>query len=167
MYDKPYSGQNKLLSFYDVYTQVGKDQENSFGFPLAIGSCPITFTLGDPITKPDKVNEGFQIYWFKDLVDTAPNKEYDVYAVLQYNNAGNGKTYDMAASRDINPNNSTLSSLEGNGGLLYLKITLKNDNGVYKYMFKPNAKQIQLPPGVNLNPSSGGIPTLTFWQITP
>lgn len=167
LYDKPYSGQNKLLNFYDVYTQVGKEQENSFGFTLPIGSCPISFTLGDPITKPDKVNEGFQIYWFKDLVDNAPNKEYDVYAVLQYNHAGNGKTYDMAASKAINPNNTTVSSLEGNDGLFYLRITLKNDDGVYKYMFKPNAKQIQLPPGVNLNPSGGGIPTLTFWQITP
>jgi hypothetical protein len=167
LYDKPNSGQNKLLSFYDIYVQVGKEQKNSFGFVLPIDICPITFILGDPVTQPNEVNEGFQIYWFKDLVDNAPNKEYVVYGVLQFNNAGNGRTYDMAASKNITPNNITINNLEGENGIFYLKIILKNDNGVYKYRFAPNSKQIQLPPGVNLNPSNGGIPTLTFWQITP
>jgi hypothetical protein len=167
LYDKPYSGQNKLLTFFDVFVQVGKEQENSFGFTLPIDLCPITFTLGDPTTRPDEIHEGFHIYWFKDLVDNSPNQEYELYGVVQFNNASNGKTYDMAPSKDINPNNVTISNLEGDNGILYLKIILKNDNGVYKYKFTPNPRQIQLPPGVNLNPSSGGIPTLTFWQITP
>jgi hypothetical protein len=167
LYDKPYSGQNKLLTFYDVFVQVGKEQENAFGFTLPIDICPITFTLGDPVTHPDEIHEGFQIYWFKDLVDNSPNQEYELYGVVQFNNASNGKTYDMAASKDIDPNNITVTNLEGDNGILYLKIILKNDNGVYKYRFTPNPRQIQLPPGVNLNPSSGGIPTLTFWQITP
>jgi hypothetical protein len=167
LYDKPYSGQNNLLSFYDVYVQVGKEQENSFGFVLPLDFCPISFILGDPVTQPNEIHEGFHIYWFQDLVDNAPNKEYELYGVVQFNNAGNGKIYDMAASKTIDPNNITITSLEGEEGIFYLKIILKNDNGVYKYRFAPNAKQLQLPPGVNLNPSNGGIPTLTFWQITP
>ena len=46
----------------------------------------------------------------------------------------------------------------------YLKVILRNHNGVYKYKFTPNARQQLVPPGVNLNPSGNGIPTLTFWQ---
>ena len=62
----------------------------------------------------------------------------------------------------------TINGLEGTDGIFYLKVILKNDNGVYKYRFTPNTKQSQLPPGVNLNPyPPGPLPTLTFWQITP
>ncbi|MHA2009635.1 MAG: hypothetical protein ACW980_20170 [Promethearchaeota archaeon] len=167
LFSSPYSGQNELLSFADIFTQVGFDQEDDSGIPLPIDECPISFRLGDPVLKPDEIHEGFQIYWFKDLVDNSPNQEYEMYAVVQYFNSSNGRIYDLAPSKDIDPNNINLNSLEGPDGIFYLKIILKNDNGVYKYTFIPNDKQLQPPPGVNLFPSSGGIPTLTFWQITP
>jgi len=166
LYDTPNSGQNELLTFSDIYTQVGTEQENQFGFTLPIDECPITFILGDPVTQPEEVHEGFHIYWFKDLVDNAPNQEYEVYGVLQFNNASNGRVYELAPSKDFDPNNITISNLEGENGILYLKIILRNDNGVYKYRFSPNSRQSLVPPGVNLNPSGGGIPTLTFWQTT-
>jgi hypothetical protein len=166
IFDTPNSGQNELLTFSDIFTQVGTEQENQFGFTLPINQCPITFILGDPVTQPEEIHEGFHIYWFKDLVDNAPNQEYEVYGVLQFNNALNGRIYELAASKQFDPNNLTISNLEGKGGILYLKIILKNDNGIYKYRFTPNTKQLQIPSGVNLNPSGGGIPTLTFWQTT-
>jgi hypothetical protein len=166
LYDTPNSGQNELLTFSDIYTQVGEEQENQFGFTLPIDECPITFILGDPVTQPEEVHEGFHIYWFKDLVDNAPNQEYEVYGVVQFNNASNGRVYELAPSKDFDPNNITISNLEGENGILYLKIILRNDNGVYKYRFSPNSRQSLVPPGVNLNPSNGGIPTLTFWQTT-
>jgi hypothetical protein len=166
IFDTPNSGQNELLTFSDIFTQVGTEQENQFGFTLPINQCPITFILGDPVTQPEEIHEGFHIYWFKDLVDNAPNQEYEVYGVLQFNNVLNGRIYELAASKQFDPNNLTISNLEGKGGILYLKIILKNDNGVYKYRFTPNTKQLQVPSGVNLNPSGGGIPTLTFWQTT-
>ncbi len=166
-FDNPNSGQNELLGFADIYTQVGPDQENQFGFTLPISGCEITLTLGDPVTQPDEVHEGFHIYWFKDLVDNSPTQEYEVYGVFQFNSALNGRIYNMAASKQIIPNDVNLSNIEGEDGILYLKIILKNDNGVYKYKFEPNTKQLMLPPGVNLNPSGGGTPTITLWQITP
>lgn len=166
IFDTPNSGQNELLTFSDIFTQVGSEQENQFGFTLPINECPITFILGDPVTQPEEIHEGFHIYWFKDLVDNAPNQEYEVYGVLQFNNALNGRVYELAPSKQFNVNNITISNLEGELGILYLKIVLKNDNGIYKYRFMPNSKQLQVPSGVNLNPSSGGIPTLTFWQTT-
>ena len=164
LYDNPYSGKNQLLSFSDIYTQVGKDQENQYGFVLPLDNCPITFTIGDPVLQPEEVHEGFHIYWFKDLVDNAPNQEYVMYAVVQFNNASNGKIYQMAASKNFNVNNITLTNLEGENCITYLKVILKNDNGIYKYKFTPNTRQQLVPPGVNLNPSNSGIPTLTFWQ---
>ena len=166
LYDNPNSGQNELLSFADIYTQIGEEQENQFGFTLPISACPITFTLGDPVTQPDEIHEGFHIYWFKDLVDNAPNQEYEVYGVVQFNNALNGRVYELAPSKQFDPNNITISNIEGEEGILYLKIILKNDNGVYKYKFTPNNKQLDIPSGVNLNPVGGGVPTLTFWQTT-
>lgn len=166
LYDTPNSGQNELLTFSDIYTQVGEEQENQFGFTLPIDECPITFILGDPVTQPEEIHEGFHIYWFKDLVDNAPNQEYEVYGVLQFNNASNGRVYELAPSKDFDPNNITISNLEGENGILYLKIILRNDNGVYKYRFSPNSRQSSIPSGVNLNPSGGGLPTLTFWQTT-
>lgn len=166
IYDTPNSGQNELLTFSDIFTQVGTDQENQFGFTLPISACPISVVIGDPVTQPEEVNEGFHIYWFKDLVDNAPNQEYVVYGVLQFNSALNGRIYELAPSKDFDPNNITISTLEGESGILYLKIILKNDNGVYKYKFTPNNRQLLVPPGVNLNPNVGNLPTLTFWQTT-
>ena len=87
---------------------------------------------------------------------------------MEFNNSLNGRTYQLSPYKITNPDNITLDNIEGESGILYLKIILKNDNGVYKYRFAPNSLQSLVPPpGVNLNPSSGGIPTLTFWQITP
>jgi len=167
-FNNPYSGKNELLSFADVYTQVGTLQENEYGFPKPIDNCPVSFILGDPVLQPEEVHEGFHIYWFQDLVDESPNQEYEMYMTMQFNNAGNGRIYELAASAEIDPNDITINNLEGPDGIFYLKVILKNDNGVYKYRFSPNTKQSQLPPGVNLNPNPPGpLPTLTFWQITP
>jgi hypothetical protein len=162
-FDKPYSGRNQLLSFADIYTQIGTLQENEYGFTLPIDQCPVSFILGDPVLQPNEVHEGFHMYWFQDLVDNSPTQEYEMYMTLQFNNAGNGRIYELAATRDI-PNDITINSLEGPDGILYLKVILKNDNGIYKYRFTPNEKQSQIPPGINLNQT---LPVLTFWQITP
>ena len=171
-YDSPISGENELLFFSDIYTQIGDDQKNEYGFPLNSNISPISFVLGDSVLEPNEIHEGFNIYWFKDLVDDAPNGEYDVYMVLQFNNALNGRIYQMAASKDYSLDNIQLDTIDGENGILYLKVRLKNDNGVYRYTFLPNNKQTSLPnnskpPGVNLTPSDGTIPRLTFWQITP
>jgi len=45
LYDNPYSGKNQLLSFSDIYTQVGDDQENQFGFVLPLAAIPALFPI--------------------------------------------------------------------------------------------------------------------------
>jgi hypothetical protein len=166
-FDNPYSGNNTLLTFADIYTQIGDLQENEYGFPNPVDQSPISFILGDPILQPDTVHEGFHMYWFQDLVDNSDDLEYEMFMTLQFNNGVNGSIYELASSREIEPNNITINNIEGTDGIFYLKVVLKNDNGVYKYSFVPNDKQLQQPPGVLLNPPPPSLPTLTFWQITP
>jgi hypothetical protein len=166
-FDKPYSGNNNLLSFTDIFTQVGKEQENEFGITLPADQSPISFVVGDPILESNEVHEGYQFYWFKDLVDNSPNMEYELYMVLQFYNSLNGRVYDMVPSKDFSIGNVSLNTLEGEKGILYLKVILKNDNGIYKYKFTPNVRQLLVPPGVNLNPTNGDYPSLTFFQLTP
>lgn len=166
-YDTPVSTNNNLLMSTDIYTQVGKEQENEYGFTKPISLCPISFTIGDPILEPSEVNEGFQMYWYKDLVDNSVNKEYVVYLTCDFYNASNGKIYTLGSTKNFNPTDINLSSIDGENGIRYLKVVLKNVDGEYKYSFFPNQIQNTSPYGVILNPTGGGIPTLTFWQITP
>ena len=100
-YDKPFSGQNQLLSFVDIYTQFGLDQQNEFGFIKPISECPISFTLGDPLLQPQEIHEGYNFYWYTDLVDNSPNKEYELYGVIQFNNAANSRIYELAPSKQF------------------------------------------------------------------
>tara|TARA_R110000824_G_scaffold122403_12_gene279580 strand:+ start:565 stop:1476 length:912 start_codon:yes stop_codon:yes gene_type:complete len=167
-FDSPYSGVNKLLFFSDIYTQIGKDQKDPYGLVLSPDICPISFVIGDPVLQPDTVHEGFHIYWFKDLVDTAPGQEYVMWMTATYNNAANGRSIALSTHKVDNPSNIQMLDLDGPDGILYLKVVLKNDGGVYKYKFEPNP--LQLPPGL---PNVGGVnwtgsfPSIIFYQITP
>ena len=165
-FDNPHSGDNSLLFYSDIYTQVGDDQEDEYGLVLPDNECPVSFLVGDPVKKPDLVHESFYIYWFKDLVDNATGGEYTLWMSAIYNNAANGKQYGLTTSKIINYKSVELGDLEGENGILYLKVVLFVDDGVYKYRFEGNTKQLPTQGGEDTNPSTG-IPTLTFYQITP
>ena len=166
-YDNPNSGDNKLLFSSDIYTQIGGDQKDENGLPKPADESPITFTTTDPLFHPEESHEGYQIYWYKDLVDNAPNQEYELYMSLIFNNAATGKSTLMSPSKTLNPSSVQIGDLNGEEGKLYLKVILKNDNGIYKYKFTPNDKQKSSNGngGVNLNPTVPGPSFLTFWQI--
>jgi len=166
-FDSPVSATNKVLFFNDVYTQLGEAQKNSEGYVLPINECPISFLIGNPVLRPDTVHEGYNIYWFKDLVDNAPNQEYVMYMATTFNNAANGTSTPLASSKTPDPYNVQLSDLDGPDGILYLKVVLRYDSsdGIYKYRFEPNNKQFPTNGGINLNPTLGDLPSLTFWQI--
>ncbi len=166
-FDSPNSGTNSLLFYSDIYTQIGDDQKNASGYVLPPDECPITFTIGDPVLEPYMVHEAFHIYWFKDIVDNAPNKEYEIYMTATFNNAATGQSTRVSTSKVTDPSNIQIIDLDGEDGILYLKVVLKNDNGVYKYQFHPNVKQTPTQGGVNLNPTLGGMSNIIFWQITP
>lgn len=124
-YDNPNSGNNKLLFSSDIYTQIGDDQKDAQGVALPADQSPITFTTADPLLHPDKSHEGYHIYWYKDLVDEAPNQEYELYMTLVFNNAATGKSILMYPSKTTNPNNIQIGELNGEDGKLHLKVILK------------------------------------------
>lgn len=164
-FDKPDSGDNSLLFFNDIYTQLGGGQVNSVtNLPLPPSESAISFEVKNPILFSENF-ASYYLFWFKDLVDNAPNQEYDVYMTLIFNNAINGKSMSMAPSKTTNPNTVNISDLNGEDGKLFLKVRLKNDNGIYKYRFLPNQQQIPNNGGVNLNTSTNLTPSITFWQI--
>lgn len=164
-FDSPNSGSNNLLFFNDIYTQIGNGQLNTAtNIPLPPDQALLSFECNNPVLF-DEFFAGYSLYWYKDLVDTAPNQEYEMYMTLIFNNAINGKSVSLAPSKTLDPFNVDVGDLNGVDGKMYLKIILKNDNGVYKYRFEPNAQQSPTNGGVNLNPTTSTPPSLTFWQI--
>jgi len=160
---------NNLIYSTNIFTQILNDQKNEYGFVLPKNECPVSFILGDSTLEPETVHEGFYFYWFQDLVDNAPNQEYVVYLEVTYQNAGNGQSTLHYSRKTTNYNTLTFNQINENR---FLKVILKNDNGIYKYKFEPNSEQTAFnggPGGINLNPQSGlsDLPYLTFWQVEP
>jgi hypothetical protein len=142
---------NRLLFFNRIYTQIGDDQKEETGQVKESNEVPMSFRIGDPTLKPESVHEGFHLYWYQDLVDNAPNKEYVTYVTATYSNAMSGSTSALYTQPTQNINNIQISDINGPNGGLFLKCILKNDNGVYKYTFEKLNTQtgvdwnIQLP----------------------
>ena len=115
------------------------------------------------------VHEGFYIYWFKDLVDNAPDQELEIYMTAVYNNTINGETVGLYTTQTDIQNPPEAIDLNGPNGLNFLKVILKNDNGIYKYRFSGSTDQIVTGGGgVDVNPPlNNDIPEITFWQIAP
>ena len=167
-YDSP-TQPNNLIASTSVFTQILNDQKNDYGFVLPKEECPVSFVLGDSTLEPETVHEGYYIYWFKDLVDSAPNQEYELYLEVTHQNAGNGATTLHYSRKTVDYNTLTLNQINENR---FLKVVLKNDGGIYKYRFEPNSQQTAFnggPGGINLNPQSSitDMPYLTFWQVQP
>ena len=160
---------SSLIYTTNIYTQILNDQKNDYGFVLSKNECPVSFILGDSTLEPDTVHEGFYFYWFQDLVDNSPNKEYVVYLEVTYQNAESGQSTLHYSRKTVNYNTINFNQINDNR---LLKVVLKNDDGIYKYRFEPNSQQTAFnggPGGINLNPQSGlsDLPYLTFWQIEP
>lgn len=163
-YDSPDVNVNSLLSFTYVYTQIFEDQKYITGLALPAVDSPVSYRIGDPLLKPRSVHEGFHLYWYKDLVDNAPNMEYSMYMTATFNNAKNGHSPAMQSKPTPSDEffNVNLTDVSGENGSRFLKVILKYDttDKTYKYTFAPNANQ----PGVDWNVTSG-IPTITLYQI--
>jgi len=171
LYDTPNSDK-KLLGYTNIYTQIMGDQENEYGFVLPINECPVSFILGDATLEPETIHEGYYIYWFKDLVDNSPSQEYVMYMETTYQNSGNGEVMSLYPQQTVDYTTLQLGDITGPTGGRYLKVILKNDNGIYKYKFAPITTQDGSnggAGGVNLNPQNNlnDVPYITFWQIQP
>ena len=96
-------GENKVLFFNDIYTQIRKDQKNPDGIVLPVNECPISFAIGDPVLLPDMVHESYHLYWYKDLVDKAMGQEYVMWMSAVFNNAANGSSKLISTSKIPDP----------------------------------------------------------------
>jgi len=168
-FDSNIPSENNFLFFNDIFTQIGVDQKNEFNFVLPVEECPVNYYLGDSLLEPEMVHEGFYIYWFKDLVDNAPDQELEIYMTAVYNNTINGETVGLYTTQTDIQNPPEAIDLNGPNGLNFLKVILKNDNGIYKYRFSGSTDQIVTGGGgVDVNPPlNNDIPEITFWQIAP
>jgi hypothetical protein len=154
---------NVLLSFSNIFTQISDDQKEDTGLTLPANTAPISYVIGDPLLKPTLDHEGFHLYWYKDLVDNAPNQEYVMYMTAEYNHAGYGWTIPMYTLPTADPEDIEIQDVYSTNSGLYLKVILKYDttDKTYKYTFEPMNNQT----GVEWN--TGSVPTLTFYQIIP
>mgnify|MGYP003673147714 FL=1 len=152
-FDSNIPSENNFLFFNDIFTQIGVEQKNEFNFLLPA----------------EMIHEGFYIYWFKDLVDNALNQELEIYMTATYNNSLNGETVGLYTTQTSLQNPPEAIDLNGPNGLNFLKVILKNDNGIYKYRFSGSTDQIVTGGGgVDVNPPlNNDIPEITFWQIAP
>ena len=109
------------------------------------------------------------MYWFKDLVDNALNQELEIYMTATYNNSINGESVGLYTTQSDLQDPPEAIDLNGPNGLNYLKVILKNDNGIYKYRFSGSTDQIFAGGGgVDVNPPlNNDTPEITFWQIAP
>ena len=79
---------NRRLAFQSLlFSQINEDQRDVNGDLLDVSMMPVTFRLTDPITRPEGVSEGFNLYWLKE-----PRTPYplDFYMYASYNNAFDG-----------------------------------------------------------------------------
>lgn len=163
-YDTPFPQTNNLLAITSIHTQIGNDQKNETGITKPANSSPISYVIGDPILEPDMIHEGFHLYWYKNLVDDAPNKEYVMYMTATFNNAANGRSPLMYTGKTPLGQffNIDLNSVSGPNGKLFLKVILKYDetDKEYKYTFVPNSSQTGVRWDALSNP-----PTITFYQV--
>lgn len=161
-FDTKNTQNNRLLTISTIYTQIGDDQKEDTGQVKESDNVPISYRIGDPQLKPESIHQGFHMYWYQDLIDDAPNQEYEMYMTATYSNAMSGITSALYTKTTSDINDIQLADINGPNGGLFLKCILKNDNGVYKYTFE----KLTIQNGVDWNVSTG-TPTITFYQIAP
>jgi hypothetical protein len=162
-FNSPFVTNNVLVAFSNIFTQIDDDQKEENGLALPANESPVSYRIGDPILQPNLDHEGFHFYWYKDLVDNAPNQEYELYMTAEYNHAGYGWTLPLYTLPTADPTNIEISDINTPNSGLYLKVILKYDttDSTYKYTVVPLVNQI----GVEWNTST--VPTITFFQIIP
>lgn len=158
-YDKPTLNNNNLLEVINIPVQIGQDQKYIFidnyngstynmtnnvnldNVSLPSKQMPISFRLSDPIKLSNRSSEGYNMFWYKDLVDSSPNG-YKLYMQATFNDASNGKSFLL-----VNYNHNTklfVQDILSDSGIRFLEYLIVRDNidKGYKYTInKINDKQ--------------------------
>ena len=164
-YDKPTLNNNNLLVVVDVPVQIGYDQKYEYiknyngtnpnitkniylnNASLPSKQMPMSFRISDPVKLPNRTSEGFNMFWYKDLVDGSLNG-YKLYMQATFNDASNGKSLLL-----VNYNHNTklfIKDILSDTGIRFLEYLLVRDNtdNGYKYIInKLNTDQ----EGIKIN----------------
>jgi hypothetical protein len=161
------------LSFYDsdqvtntnflfdiiYFTQIGSDQKDltgcsnadpncispnpNYGNPLDVSSLPVSYLLSNPIILPNKMAEGYYLYWLNKDVENNPK---NIYMRASMNNAVNGRIVQLYSVSD-----SVLPIYDPS---LFEKLNVKytifkdNNDGVFKYNVDNTLRSININPNL-------------------
>lgn len=152
--DQPTKSQFLFSTIY--YTQIGDDQKDltgcsiadpnctspnpNYSQPLASSSMPVSYLSSDPILLPNKIAEGFHIFWLNKDVKNSPK---NIYCRATLNNAVDGVTTQYYAYLDITPPIYDVNLFQK----LNIKYSIFKDNmGGYKYTIDNTNRSININP---------------------
>jgi hypothetical protein len=124
-YDSPILTSQNYLFSSTLYCRVLNDMYTTANKLKDVSIIPLEFKLDDPISIPSGVTEGYYIYDYKE--DISYNTPKEIYMKCSFNNAKDGKTYNLMIS-------NTPQTIDNLVNKLHIKYTLKIDiNGKYYY----------------------------------
>lgn len=156
-YDSDQVTNSNFLFDVDYFTQIGSDQKDltgcspadfncltpnqNYGNPLVASSMPVSYLSSNPITLPEKLAEGYYLYWLnKDVI----NSPKDIYMRSTMNNAVDGKITQFYAVLDVTPPIYDTNLFKK----LNVKYTIFKDNNDknFKYYIDNTSRSINISP---------------------
>jgi hypothetical protein len=177
-YDKPTLNNNNLLEVINIPVQIGQDQKYIFvdnyngstynitdnvnldSVSLPSKQMPMSFRLSDPIKLSNRSSEGYNMFWYKDLVDSSPNG-YKLYMQATFNDASNGKSLLL-----VNYNHNSKLSVQdilSDTGIRFMEYLLVRDNTDNGYKFSIN-KMSNKQNGIKINKYKKDIGSNTTYE---
>lgn len=117
-YDSPIPTNQRLFFKVTLFNRINEDN-----FGVNINTLPISYIRYNPKINPIKQNEGFYLYYFNENVENTPN---ELYMKATFNNAKNGKSYNLMTL----PTPQTITNLQTS---LHTKYILNRNNFGYFY----------------------------------
>lgn len=159
-YDSDIPTNQNLISFMTLYTRLTVNDIKPLtsgglpviggGLPNSINQIPIRYRVEDPISNPDGIAEGYNIYHFKDEVTSTIPKE--LFMRASWNNAKTGKSTALITDSTPQRINNLVSKL-------HVRYVLKRDNIGWWYEIDMNYSS---PNNITL---TSGEQTLQLYQI--
>lgn len=158
-YDSDQVTNSNFLFDIEYFSQIGNDQKDltgcapadlscltpnpNYGNPLPASSMVVSYLSSNPITLPNKLAEGYYLYWLNKDVINGPK---DIYMRATMNNAVDGKVTQFYAVIDVTPPiyNSALFQK------LNVKYTIfkDNTNNIFKYYIDNTSRSINISPSI-------------------
>jgi len=141
-YDSPLTTDQRLFFKITLFNRINEDN-----FNIDINSLPIFYIRYNPNINPTKQNEGYYLYYFSENVEDTPN---ELYMRATFNNAKNGKSYNLMTS-------STPQNIVNLQSMLHTKYILNRTNNGYFYTLDTTYSN-------NINYNNNGV-DVTLYEV--